>query len=72
MIRINDMGYEWQEGLTVSSLLNILKKDNRFSYLVQPAVTVAINDKIIPRAEFDRTAVNDGDHVKLRFIISGG
>lgn len=72
MIKINDTGYEWQEGLTVSSLLKVLKEDNRFSYLVQPAITVIINHKIIPRVEYDQTPIIDGDQVKLRFIISGG
>lgn len=65
MIKVNDRNFEWQEGLTVTKLLELKK----FSY---PKIIVVINDNIISKDKYEDTVINDGDNVKVIHLLAGG
>jgi len=66
MIRVNDkFDVEWQEGMTVDSLLEILK----FTF---PMIVVSVNGKVIPRSEYGTTRIEGNDEVKVIHLVAGG
>ena len=66
MIRVNDkFDVEWQKGMTVTSLLEILK----FTF---PMIIVSVNGKVIPRREYGTTTIEDNDDVKVIHLVAGG
>lgn len=66
MIRVNNkFDVEWQEGMTVNSLLEILK----FTF---PMIVVSVNGKIVPKSEYGTRRVEDNDEVKVMHLIAGG
>ncbi len=66
MIRVNNkFDVEWQEGMTVNSLLEILK----FTF---PMIVVSVNGKIVPRSEYGTTAIEDNDQVRVIHLVAGG
>lgn len=65
MIKVNDKNFEWQEGLTVTKLLELKK----YSY---PKIIVAINDNHITKKEYQSTLIMDGDDVKVIHLLAGG
>jgi thiamine biosynthesis protein ThiS len=66
MIRVNDkFDVEWQEGMTVDSLLEILN----FTF---PMIVVSVNGKVVPRNEYETTRIEDNDEVKVIHLIAGG
>jgi len=66
MIRINDREeIEWQEGLTVSDLLERLN----FNY---PYIIVTIDGEVVPPEEYDSRTIADGSQVRLTHLIAGG
>ncbi|MDW7675521.1 MAG: sulfur carrier protein ThiS [Bacillota bacterium] len=72
MIKINNIPYEWKEELTVANLLEIIKDDSNFKYLINPATTVAINKNIIFREEYEKLVIRDGDDIQIVFMFQGG
>jgi sulfur carrier protein len=66
MIRVNNkFDVEWQEGMTVNSILEVLK----FTF---PMIIVSANGKIVPRSEYGTTRIEDNDKVKVIHLIAGG
>lgn len=66
MIRVNDkFDLEWQEGMSVDSILKICK----FTF---PMIVVSVNGKIVPGSEYGTTRVEDNDEVKVIHLIAGG
>ncbi|KJS81432.1 MAG: thiamine biosynthesis protein ThiS [Peptococcaceae bacterium BICA1-8] len=65
MIKVNNRPVEWQEGMTIKKLINILK----YSY---PVLIVTINGEHIPREKYEAATVSDGDDVKIIHPIAGG
>jgi len=71
MIRVNDkFDVEWQEGMTVNSILEVLK----FTF---PMIIVSVNGKVVPKSEYGTTtaesfAIADNDEVKVIHLIAGG
>jgi sulfur carrier protein len=66
MIRVNDkFDIEWQEGMTVGSLLEILK----FTF---PMIVVSVNSKVVPNSEYGVTRIEDSDEVKVIHLVAGG
>lgn len=65
MIRVGDREVQWQEGMTVSSLLSVLGET--FSYAV-----VRIDDNVVSRPNFDHTLVPDNCQVYLIPLVAGG
>ena len=51
--------------LTVSQIMEI--KSFRFKMLV-----VRLNDTLVKKEEYDTTAVNEGDDLKIIHLVSGG
>jgi len=66
MIRVNDRDeIEWEEGLTVSALLE------RFRYTF-PHIIVTVNGKVVPPAEYPARTISDGSEVRVIHLIAGG
>ena len=65
MITVNDNKIEYEEAMTVAS---ILKKLN----YVFPMLVIRKNGELVPRKHYDSTQVEDGDHLDIIHLISGG
>ena len=66
MIRVNNRDeIEWEEGLTVSALLE------RFRYTF-PHIIVKINGEVIRREEYPTRTIPDGADVWVIHLIAGG
>ena len=66
MIRVNDRDeIEWEEGLTVSALLE------RFRYTF-PHIIVKINGQLVRREEHPTRTIPDGADVRVIHLIAGG
>ena len=65
MIQLNNRREEYDEGMTVSSLI----KKKKFSH---PMLIVRINGQYIEEEKYPETPINDGDDVKIIHPIAGG
>ncbi len=66
MIRVNNRDeIEWQEGLTVSGLLELF----RYTF---PDIIVKINGELIRREEYPTRTIPDGADVRVIHMIAGG
>ncbi|OQY24344.1 MAG: thiamine biosynthesis protein ThiS [Anaerolineaceae bacterium 4572_32.1] len=66
MIHVNDkFEVEWEEGMTVTRLLERLG----FSY---PLVIVSVDGVLVPRDEYAVRQVPDGVPVKVLHMMAGG
>ena len=66
MIRINDRDeVSWEEGLTVSDLLERL----RYTF---PHIIVKVDGDIVPREEYDIRTIRNGADVRVIHLIAGG
>ena len=66
MIRVNNRDeIEWQEGLTVSGLLELF----RYTF---PDIIVKIDDEVIPREDYPTCIIPDGADVWVIHMIAGG
>lgn len=64
-IRLNDQPLELAQPLSVAALLTRLERH-------QPGTALAINQTIIPRADWADHQVQDGDDILLFQAIAGG
>lgn len=64
-ITLNEQPLELAQTLSVSALLEQLKRH-------QPGTALAINQTIIPRADWATHQVQDGDDILLFQAIAGG
>ncbi|GEM_PF-116297 len=64
-ITVNGNQVEWEEGMTVSSLLN--KMNYTFKMLV-----VKLNGVLVKKEQYDTTLVPEGAEVSIIHLISGG
>ncbi|MGD1995347.1 MAG: sulfur carrier protein ThiS [Anaerolineae bacterium] len=66
MIRVNNRDeIEWEEGLTVSDLLE------RFNYTF-PHIIVTIDGGVVPREEYPARTIPDNADVRVIHLIAGG
>ena len=65
MIIVHDKTIAWEEGLTVSDLINHLKDD-------YPYGAAKINGRFISRLHFDTTTIPDNTEVFFIPLIAGG
>ncbi|MCX7605656.1 MAG: sulfur carrier protein ThiS [Bacteroidia bacterium] len=66
-VRLNGEAVSLPQALTVEKLLFHLKVDP-----TQVGIAVAINRRIIPRAEWSTTLLAEGDQVELVYARQGG
>jgi len=64
-IELNGEPYSVEAGTVVVSLLEELK-------LKPKRVAVEINQTVVPKAEYERTALREGDHVEVINFVGGG
>ena len=66
MIRVNHRDeIEWEEGLTVSALLERLRYT--FAHII-----VKIDDQVVPRDDYPTRLIPDGADVWVIHLIAGG
>lgn len=65
MIRLNNRDFEWQNGMTVKSLM-VLKK---YTF---PKIIVTINEILVDEKKYEETPIMDGDDVKIIHLLAGG
>ena len=65
MITVNGKEFSWEEGMTVTRLLELKK----YAY---PRITVKINGQFIKDESFQSTVIHDGDDVKCIHLMAGG
>ena len=66
VILVNDRDeIEWEEGLTVSALLEWF----RYTF---PLIVVTINGEVVPREEYPTRVISDGADVRVIHLIAGG
>ena len=65
MITVNKKKLEYEEQMTVSSLLKKLE-------YVFPLLIVKINNRLIDRSKYDKTQVCDNDNISIIHLMSGG
>jgi sulfur carrier protein len=64
-ILVNDERVECDAGLNVAALLSQLEQD-------KPGVALALNQQILPRAQWTHHALQEGDALLLFQVIAGG
>lgn len=65
VIYFNDKPVDAPAGVTLTELLKLQGRD--------PAlVVVTVDEKFVPRAEYDKMALPDGARVKTRELLGGG
>ena len=66
MIRVNNRDeFEWEDGLTVSRLLERM----RFSF---PHIIVTVDGEVIPTEQYSTREIPDGANVRVVHLIAGG
>lgn len=65
MIKVNGREMEWEEGMTVDTLL----KKCKFTF---PLIIVKVNDALVPREDYSSYVIRDNDEVKVIHLTSGG
>jgi sulfur carrier protein len=65
MVTVNGKEIEWEEGMTVASLL----EKCRYTF---PLIIVKVNDELVPRRLFQEHSIRDGDLVEAIHLMSGG
>lgn len=66
MIHVNDReAVKWEEGMTVSDLLE------RLGYTFRPVI-VKVDEEMVPRGEYSRRTVPDDAEVRVIHRIAGG
>lgn len=66
MIYINDKTYPFEKPQSLSDLFGSLKMD------VSKGIAVALNNKVMPRADWDKSIVNTNDKIILIKATQGG
>ena len=64
-ITFNDEPMQCREELTVAMLLDLLCQ-------LKPGIALALNQQILPREQWERQQVRDGDNILLFQVIAGG
>jgi len=64
-IELNGEPYGVEAGTRIATLLEELK-------LKPKRVAVEINQTVVPKADYDRVALNQGDHVEVINFVGGG
>ena len=65
MIEVDDIPMEWEEGMTLASLLSKVE-DSGFVSVVR------LNGKLVSSPKFDQTPVPDHAVVRLLPLVAGG
>lgn len=65
IIKLNNKDFQWEEGMTVESLMN--KKKYTYSRII-----VKINGHHIEHEDYSSTIINDGDNVQMIHLLAGG
>lgn len=64
-VLFNDEPLQCASGLTVSELLSQLNQ-------LKPGAALALNQQILPREQWERQIVQEGDQILLFQVIAGG
>lgn len=65
MIKVNTRDMDWQDGMTIKSLIILLR-------YTHPVLAVRVNGDYISKEIYDTTLIKDGDDIKIIHPICGG
>jgi thiamine biosynthesis protein ThiS len=65
MVKAGDKEFQWQEGMTISDILQ--KLEDSYPYAV-----ARVNDRLISRPDFHNVTIPDGSEIFLLPLIAGG
>ena len=65
MIKVNGKDFAWEDGLTVEKLL----QKKRFSY---SRIILTVNGEIVPKEDYGKKLIKDGDKVQAIHLMAGG
>lgn len=65
MITVNGHKIDWQEGMTIRDILNVMRYTFRM-------LVIKVDGKLIPKTDYDTTTVPDNAEVHVIHLISGG
>lgn len=64
-VRINGETREFDQPLTVREILSDLA-------IKEGTVAIAVNESVVPKAEWDKILIQDGDRVEIIRVVAGG
>lgn len=64
-VRINGETQEFDQPLTVREILSDLA-------IKEGTVAIAVNESVVPKAEWDKILIQDGDRVEIIRVVAGG
>ena len=65
MIKVNGEEYNWEKGMTVADLVREL--DDPFPYAV-----IRIDDRHVPKSDYEKTLIPNNSQVYLIQTVAGG
>jgi len=72
MIKVNYYEIPFDNKITVSELIELLKKDSRFTWVLSSNYIVLKNDKMVSEESFGDEIVEDGDEIRVYPQVMGG
>lgn len=70
---VNNLPFQWRNGLTINIFLEELRSDIRFDKLNNfHDVVVVINKMVIRKSEYSELLLSEGDDVEIIPLLSGG
>ena len=72
MLRVNYREMEWEEGLSVEGLLQKMKEEKAYQFILRGRVTVILNNEVIPPSEYVTQKLSDSDEIRVYPVIAGG
>jgi thiamine biosynthesis protein ThiS len=72
MLRVNYKEMAWEEGLTVERLLQKMKEEKAYQFILRGRVTVIVNNEVIAPSDYLTKWLCDGDEVRVYPVIAGG
>lgn len=72
MLRVNYKEMESEEGLTVEGLLQKMKEEKTYHFILHGRVTVIVNNEVIPPSEYTIKKLWGGDEIRVYPVIAGG
>ncbi len=71
MIKVNDILFDWKEGLTLKSVIKMYAECGK-SHITSEACFYLVNKTFVQPSNIDKVDISDGDVIKIMPVVSGG
>lgn len=72
MLRVNYKEMKMEEGLTVEGLLQKMKEEKVYQFILRGKVTVIVNNEVISPSEYSAKKLRGGDEIRVYPVMAGG